>query len=633
MRREPGERAFLAVAGCGYGLLTAVFLAPLLRQFATHIAPDPGDPIFTLTVLSWVGERLLAGGGDLWSPSFFHPARLVLTYSDHFLGPGLVFGVLRRIGASPAAAYNTLVLSSFALSGLVTCWVIRRAGHSRFAAFVAGVVFAFAPYKWDQLPHIQMLFTQWIPALLWCWHRFLDAPSRRRALAFLFFYTLHLLGGNYLAYLIHIPLGLMLAARLCDLPRDGVAKRGWLTIGAASALAGALAFAVFRPYLEPVAGVATQRQTADFHAWGATLASFFTPSPVWAPPRLDPFVPTIRPENGLFVGLPVFLLAVLGGWMSWRRFHMPSAKSLSLRQRGTLHLLALVAAVAYVAADVLTWSPIAKVPPPLGRWYGVLGLAFAGAALAWLALRRAWGGSWPLRFGPDGRWARAMALTGGASFLLAHPMIFVLLTNVLPGMGRMRVPTRVFAILLLPLACLAAAGAGELLRRAAENVERRALAAVALVWLMADLAPLSLAPNLQYLPRERELPEVYRWIGAAADVGGVLELPIYADHRELNYQYAWLAHRKPLLNGYSGQFPLPYQRLAQVCAGRRAVTVECFEEARRMGATHVVLHSGSLLFERQRPKARPLGPATAALVEVVYSDPKTQVFRFRDRSD
>jgi hypothetical protein len=211
-------------------------------------------------------------------------------------------------------------------------------------------------------------------------------------------------------------------------------------------------------------------------------------------------------------------------------------------------------------------------------------------------------------------------------------MIFVLLAHLVPGMGRMRVPTRVFPILLLPLACLAAAGAAELLRRAAEGAERRAVAGVVLVLLVADLAPLSLAPYLQHLPRERELPEVYRWIGAAGDVGAVLELPIYADHRELNYQYAWLAHRKPLLNGYSGLFPAPYQRLAEACAGR-TVTAGCFEAARGLGATHVVLHSGPLLFERQRPKARRLGAAAAALGEIVYSDPKTQVFRFRERSD
>ena len=40
-----------------YTSITLVYLAPLARRFTTHIAPDPGDPVFNLYLMSWVSDR------------------------------------------------------------------------------------------------------------------------------------------------------------------------------------------------------------------------------------------------------------------------------------------------------------------------------------------------------------------------------------------------------------------------------------------------------------------------------------------------------------------------------------------------------------------------------------------------
>jgi len=370
--------------------------------------------------------------------------------------------------------------------------------------------------------------------------------------------------------------------------------------------------------------------SADFRAWGATLASFFTASPSWGAPRLQPFSPPLRAENGLFIGLPFLLLAVLGGWLFWRRHRVPPT-TLGPGQRRVLRALALAALGAYVAGDLITWWPSAPARLRLGLSYSVAGAVFVACAASWLVLRHRWGPGWPLRFAPGARWQRAMALTGMATFLVAHPLIFKPLSVLLPGMSRMRVSTRIFPILLVPLCCLAAAGAAEVLRRAGQHAPRRLAAAVVLLVSLADLAPISLAPYLVYLPRPDELPAVYRWIESAEDVDAILELPIYADHGELEYQYAWLSHGKPLLNGYSGLFPDDYQRLHQACAKRRAASAACLAEARRMGATHVIYHSGPLMFDRgrSRPRREP-DPATGA--EQVYSDPRSRVYRLLDRA-
>ena len=59
--------------------------------------------------------------------------------------------------------------ASFLLSGVgATLWVRHLTG-SLAGGIVAGLIWAFAPGKFDQLPHLHMMAGQWIPfALLFC---------------------------------------------------------------------------------------------------------------------------------------------------------------------------------------------------------------------------------------------------------------------------------------------------------------------------------------------------------------------------------------------------------------------------------------------------------------------------------
>ena len=47
-----------------------------------------------------------------------------------------------------------------------------------------GIMFAFSPYRSDQRAHLQVLLMQWIPLVLWLWHRLLEEPVVRRAVPF-----------------------------------------------------------------------------------------------------------------------------------------------------------------------------------------------------------------------------------------------------------------------------------------------------------------------------------------------------------------------------------------------------------------------------------------------------------------
>src|SRR5579863_842096 len=179
--------------------LTALELRTLRWADPILLWGRTGDPVFNLYVLKWSAHQLGLGLPDLWNANFFFPAKGTLAFSDHLLGPALQMLVLGRLGilANSISVYNLLLATSFALSVVVTSWVLRQSGCSWMAAVVGGAMYAFAPFRWAHLEHIQILLVQWAPLTLWLWHRLLTDPTWKRAWAFLAVYVLHLLGGSY----------------------------------------------------------------------------------------------------------------------------------------------------------------------------------------------------------------------------------------------------------------------------------------------------------------------------------------------------------------------------------------------------------------------------------------------------
>ena len=146
---------------------------------------DLGDSLLNMWIMAWVAESALAmlGGqmsfADLWNANIFSPDAAqpdVLRAS----------GARRPLQGLPAylatgnivLAYNLVFLATFALSGLGTFLFVRELTGSARAAFVAGLFYAFFPYRLNQFPHIQTLSSQWIPLALFGFRRYFDRGSR-----------------------------------------------------------------------------------------------------------------------------------------------------------------------------------------------------------------------------------------------------------------------------------------------------------------------------------------------------------------------------------------------------------------------------------------------------------------------
>jgi hypothetical protein len=626
---RPSMRRLLAesiLAGLGSAALTFLYLRPLLRRFATHIAPDPGDPLFVLYLLEWGVHQLELGFPAFWDAPFFYPHQGVVGLSEHLLGPVVAAAALGLVLPGPAAVYNALLVSSFALCGASAWFVLRASGIGVWGALIGALTFAFSPFRWDHMSHLQILLAGLIPLVLWSFDRLLVTPTWRRAGLFLALYLAHLSGGLYFAYMIHIPLAVLLANRARELRaglRQPAARRVLL---AATILAAAAAVAIFGPYLAADQAFDIMRSRSEARAYGATVLSYLTPS-WWGayswlwPDRLR------RPENSLFAGVLPTLLAAAGLVLLWRRGRRPVSplSTLSRSRRLTLGGLAATALAGLLLSDLHTWS---LRYPDLERWspghsYLLSGVLLLGGTVGWLLLRRRWSG-WPLCLADP--WMRGLLVAGAVCLALTLPPVFRAAREILPGLAGMRVPPRFYPFVSLPLALLAGLASDRLL--ASVPGRRRALAGLAVTALLClDLAPRQMAWIA--VPPASELPPVYAWIAAEPGVRALLELPWEAEgtlpfQLEIEAMVRGTSHWKPLVNGYSGHLPPFHTRLHQVCCWPlpegQALTL-----LRGAGVTHVLVHVDQLPKRWQRRRARAWD--TTGEVETVYDDGRDRVFR------
>jgi uncharacterized membrane protein YfhO len=179
-------RRAAAIATALYLVATLALTWPLPLVLDRELAWDLGDPMFNSWVLNWTGGQVLAFfTGDwtalsrYWHGNIFYPEPLTTAYSEH-LAPQMLqaLPILATTG-NVILAYNLLFLSTFVLSGLGMFLFVRQITRNPIAAFVAGMAFAFAPYRLAQFSHLQVLSSQWMPFVLYGFRLHFDTGRRK----------------------------------------------------------------------------------------------------------------------------------------------------------------------------------------------------------------------------------------------------------------------------------------------------------------------------------------------------------------------------------------------------------------------------------------------------------------------
>jgi hypothetical protein len=624
-----------------FTLLSVVYLRPGWRLYWDHLVGGDGDPLFNLYVLKWAAHQIGLGLPDFWNAPFYYPTRGATTFSDHLIGPGAQLALFLQVVPNAIAGYNFLFWTAYLLTGFTTFRVLRRAGLGWAAALFAGWAFAYAPYRLSQSSHLQLLIAQWIPLTLWYWDRLWAERTVRNALLFLTFYLLHVTGGSYLAYMIHLPLLVLAVNRLAGRGpggwREAFSLRSLRLLAPVALIAGLAVAALFLPYAEVAEKQGLQRSDVEIWVYSSTLVSYLTPEPsaLWFGPRVEAALKVatgevwslfFRSENSMFAGfLPTILFLVgLAAW--WRRYPDREAPRLAVWQRVILALLLLVVLFFYVRSNGQTLArelpgshphlQLAKVNEPFR--YVVASL------LLWFGLRRWWKAGRVLRFGDMDPWERGLAFSGLACFCLTHPLFYLPLMKVVPGLSGMRVPARFYFFVSLTIVWFAGRGLEVCLARMRSARGRAVLATVVFALLAGELTMRPLA--WARVPPEDRMPPVYRWLRDQPDVQALLELPISQEGRENWPMYYSTFHGKPIGNGFSGYEAKSHVELTK--AIRIVPDDKGFEVLRRLGFSHLLFWAPSRnRAQHVRRWGEIYGPAGRGWVERVYARPPYFVYR------
>ncbi len=611
------SRAWHALAA--YSVVSLIATWPLAAGLGRDVAWDLGDPVMVMWAIAWDCEQLLGIlRGDLsrvatlFDANIFHPAPLTLAYSEHFVPQALQILPVYAATRNPILCYNLLFLSTFVLSGLGMYLFVRELTGDGRAAFVAGLLFAFAPYRFPQSPHLQVLSSQWMPFALYGLRRYFDTRRRRPlAGAALALIAQNLSCGYYLLYFSPFAAAYV----LWEIARRRVWRERmvWAEMTAAAVLVLAVTLPFLLPYLQVRNELQLGRARGEVVRYAADVYSYATASgaqPLWgAVMRAFP-----RPEGDLFPGVVAVLLA-LAGVCLWRA----PAPGTPPRPPSPRRVLPVVVGAAIIAHLAAAGAALLYRRVVLDLWLFELRIANINQQLLRAALLTAL----LLFISPAAR-ARAGAFCRDRGFFvaglvaamwlslgplpqalgrpleLASPYAF--LYEYMPGFDGVRVPARFAMIALVMLSVLGGFGAAALGRRRHQTA---ILAVLSMAFLAEGLIlPFTVngaGPTAGFIAPEARLyrparaPNVYKEVVRQAPTGVLAELPLGHPDFDLRAMYYSIVHWRPLLNGYSGFYPPHYGQLVVSLSDVPRHPEIALNALRTQGATHVIVHEEAYL--------------------------------------
>lgn len=302
-------RRFLAASLVLFSLLTAIMTYPQILHMPDGVHDD-GDPLLVTWVLAWVAHQLPRAPAHLFDANIFYPERNTLAYSETLIVPGIAAAPLHWLGVGPILIYNLVFLSGFVLSGVGVALLVRRLTGHTGAAILAGIVFAFPPYRIDHYAHLQLQQTQFIPLALLAFHRLLDTGRLRDGVLLGVSVACQMLScmyyGIFLVPYMAVVCGTMLIAARA-MPRERL-----VALVAAVAIAMVVMIPTARAYLA-AREVVGERDRAAVADSSATWRNYL------APPELNAvygkvFARFMQPERRLFPGFVAVALAIVGLW-------------------------------------------------------------------------------------------------------------------------------------------------------------------------------------------------------------------------------------------------------------------------------------------------------------------------------
>jgi len=290
--------------------ITAILLWPLVHTIRSAIPDTPGDPLLNAWTLRWVQHALMTQPGHLYDGNMFAPNPRSLAFSELLLPQAIMAWPVWLVSHDALLAANLTLLATYPLCGIAMYALCRSLGAVRGAAFIAGLAYAFAPFRMDNNAHLQVLSMQWMPLAILAVIRFMQRPTRRRFAAVTATVMLAALSSVYYTVMFGTGLVVFLIVEAIRQRRLFVSRRA-IGLLAALAIGAVIVGAIDVPYLTMRREHGIVRTLDEAYDDAAHKASYITVTPgsfVW-----NRVLPTSGPEHSaLFPGAVLLVLAAAG---------------------------------------------------------------------------------------------------------------------------------------------------------------------------------------------------------------------------------------------------------------------------------------------------------------------------------
>ena len=165
----------------GFAALTIGMTWPLLSPTA-HVVPDSDDAYFSVWRMAWFAHQLPRDPLHLFDANIFHPTPDTLALSDAMLLVSAIGAPAIWSGFNFSTVHNLLLGAAFISSMWFGFLLVRDLTRSAPAAWIAALIFGFAPYRLAHIGHLELQWVLWMPLSLWLLHRMVAEPTARRAL-------------------------------------------------------------------------------------------------------------------------------------------------------------------------------------------------------------------------------------------------------------------------------------------------------------------------------------------------------------------------------------------------------------------------------------------------------------------
>ncbi|GAK55046.1 hypothetical protein U27_01877 [Candidatus Vecturithrix granuli] len=507
-----------------FTLIACVLLYPLPLYLSNGLlAAQSGDPLLQIWVIQWNIHKLTSSLTNYFDANIFYPYSNTFAYHDHLFVLSVLGLPIFTLTHNPILTYNLLLILSFVLSAYGMYLFTHELTGNGDAAFLAGLIFGFLPYRFAHLDHLNLLSIQWLPLCLLFLTRYLFLKQRTTAkvacllAGFWSCYLLQVLTSfNYLFMLTYI-IGIVLVGTLVFQWKYAFrlratteifafrTRREMLLFIAGGCLVGLLLLPFGLPYFRANQEMGFQRTLEE-----ATLLSARIQDYLVAPQEnllygkltqrfASPTSPFPR-EQILFGGLIPTILAIWGVVSMFVKLKLHDRFQRFQIVRLTYLVLLLIAAL-------LSLGPF---------------FVFQGKTLS---------------------------------------LPYLWLYHIVPGFQSMRVPARFAVLVFFAMAVLAALGMTQILTSLQRHrwfswptLKQTVLTGVVSSLILLEYA--SLSKPLSFYPGTQEtIPAVYRWLAQQPEDIRIIELPLDSVKANFEYTYYSTFHWKRLVNGRSAFIP------------------------------------------------------------------------------